>query len=93
MQNNNISRSNFTDFCAANGVERVGLRNIFLKDGKKVLWASSTNGEIRQFYEDCDFALVNGKIYQKDAFTFYSITRVTPAGLKAYQARLNKELT
>lgn len=88
MQSNNVARNDFKSFCATTGVERDGQRNVFVNKGKKFVWCSSPTGDIRQFYEDCQGAMINGRVFDKSQFKFGAVTRVTSKGVKAYQANL-----
>jgi hypothetical protein len=90
MEANNLSRKNFKKFCSDNNYKRVGNRNVFQLDELKIIYASNQGNEIRQYYEDCDGAFLNGKFYSKSDFVLGGVTRITPKGLKAFNAKLSK---
>jgi len=90
MSANNTSRNNFKAFCDNNGYKRVGARNVFIKGDKRYAYVEGNKG-IRQLYEDCDGAYVNGKFYQKSQLNVLGCSRISPTGIVAYNATIKKE--
>lgn len=101
MTKNNLSRVIFRDFLEMNGLEKEhGSRNVFHKDGKKYAFSVINNGpiECRQFYNDCDglvcYDYKKDNIYEVDKENLIissSPNRISPSGLKAYNARCSFE--
>jgi len=85
---NNAARKLFKEFIVEWGLEQSGKRNVF-KDGGK-LWGFVADKEatfVRQFYEDCEGVYKGGEFITKDKLYLKSVTRVSPSGLKAYNAK------
>lgn len=89
MSANNMSRSNFKAFCVKNNYEKLGARNVFVKNGKRFVYIEGNS--IRQFYDDCDGAYVNGKFYSKSQLNVLGCSRISPTGIVAYNATIKKE--
>lgn len=88
MTPNNRSRVNFKKYISENKLERAGNRNVFFIGDSKIIFAESGGNFVRQFYEDCEGVLLNGELLLKDDFEFQSVSRISPKGLKAYNAVL-----
>lgn len=89
MTKNNEARTSFTNFCKEWGYAACGQRNVFTVCGKKWAYVDDPSAkEIRQFYEDCGGAYQNGNFIDKSSLSLGSITRVSPSGLKAYNAKI-----
>lgn len=91
MAPNNMSRNNFKKFLSDNELKRDGSRNVFYLSDQKIIYSENDKKEVRQFYEDCQGAWLNGELYTKDDFNMGSITRITSRGVKAFNATLKEK--
>lgn len=88
--NNNEARRKFKNFILEWGLKADGVRNVFHDSGK--LWAyvaDDSAKELRQFYEDCSGIYFKGSFYDSTQLTIGAVTRVSPNGLKAYNAKFS----
>lgn len=86
---NNEARRQFKTFVSTWGLEVSGRRNVFVDDGKR--WAYVADNQAttcRQFYEDCAGVYFNDNFISKDKLQIRGVSRVSPAGLKAYNVIL-----
>ena len=89
MSKNNESRNLFNHFVKETGMYRVDNRNVFLRCGKKWVFSlSNTNKTVRQFYEDCVGIYIHeeNRYIPKTLLKLGGITRISPTGIKAYNA-------
>lgn len=85
---NNLSRRQFKEFLKCAGQSRIDARNVFNYNGRQYVYALDTPScTIRQFYDDCDGAYIEGVGYfTRDQLIVQDATRQTPGGKIARQA-------
>lgn len=99
MTANNESKRIFKDFIEKTGFKRDTQRNVFSKNGRLYAFATINNNKfkIRQLYQDCDGAYIfhapSNMLYQfrKSKMSIGSVTRITPNGIKAFDAKVDKK--
>lgn len=100
MMMNNYSRRVFRGFISSRNLKKYDARNcIITKDNKIYGFSISTNGKVdcRQFYEDYSGIIVYDYLRDKEKYlnkaeldVTETITRISPKGLKAFQAYYDK---
>ena len=98
MQANNYSRIKCKELCEDRGWKKDKHRNVVDINGKK--WSFSiysSNPECRQTYEDTvgfiGYSEVTGKLkcFSVNDFSSFSVSRISPSGLKAHNVVLRDE--
>ena len=89
MENNNLSRKEFSEFIKKNKFERLDNRNIFVKQGKNYFYLKDVGQDnCRQFYDDCDgIYLSSGSYLDRNSLQIGSVTRISPNGAVARSAK------
>lgn len=92
--NNNQSKKICATVAAKNGWTKEKFRNVLIINGEKWCFSISTfNPECRQVYEDTlGFITMdrdgNLKKFRVDNFSKYSVSRISPKGIKAYNIQV-----
>lgn len=90
---NNFSRKYCKEICKKMGWKKEPMRNVVFYGGEK--WSFSLHGKIpecRQTYEDTVGFIgtdLNGTMrkYRVKDYNNYSVSRISPSGLKAYNVK------
>jgi hypothetical protein len=86
---NNLSRQLFKGFLETTGQTRVDARNVFIHKNRKYVYVLRNNTHtIRQLYDDCAGAYVEGVgFFTRAQLQVGDVTRRSPSGIVARNAR------